>query len=228
LAKPTQAQRDREQELAAGIQAAKAKLLTLLLPDEQKSARRHGSAYPVTFEDNAADLARTNPRVGEALAVFQNAVNALWLDAIERELPESLSHSWRKKHCGHNRLPFADISAEALFALRYAILHFLPGGDATLETFARRGVHQHLTEWAAQQGCVELPQKEARRISPAGYQRSIVCPASSIERNNPEVDTNWTDKDSAVDVVFDEEGLHYDPWPLINAALDGEVTEDDL
>jgi hypothetical protein len=201
---------DREQELATTIQAAKARLFALLLPNEQKTSARTGSEHPLTFEDHAASV----PRAAGALAEFQQAVNALWLFAIERELPDKLAHAWRKKHQSYAWLPYEHISAEALMALRYAIIHFIPGKGASLETFAGRGVHQ----------AVELPQKEARRIGPGSYRVSLdaLNNASAPDHSSQYIRDRAGERESRRRLQT------YDPWPLINAALDGEVTEDDL
>lgn len=202
--KPTQ--RQREQELASSVQARLKDLLALLDPDERKTTRSWGSTPAETFEDKARAISQSanDPRaeaVRAFLSAFQEAINAAWTYAIQCRVPERLAATWIQKHRRDAAaLPREDIEAEALFALRHQIIRYSAGTDARLEGFASRGVHQHLTEWMARQGPVELPESAARSERPRGYR----MPFDSV----PESGTS--------------------PELGYNAVLDGDVTREDL
>jgi hypothetical protein len=232
--------REREQELATTVQVKRRKLLCLLTPEEQRTQRRThgGSGDPETFEDAAREISEhvASPRsgpVGEALAEFQAAVGALWTHAQETDLPGFLAVTWRQKHRGYAWLDRTSVECEVLFNLRRFIVRFEPDGG-NLVDYCRRGVHQHLTEWAASQGALEVPRKEGRKTGPSAIQKSLSHSGSNAEARNPQYENPCPDLDFSMDIRGSREigeeaaGLVSDPWPLIDAAIDGEITEEDL
>lgn len=157
--------REREQELATTLQVTREALFAMLTPEEMKTRRKRGSSEPWTFEDSAKAISESDdPRaaeVGAKLRAFQAALNALWVYAVEVSIPEMLTHAWQKKHRGYGWIETDLVQAEAVCALRHFIIRFNPG-NGNLHAYAYRGVHQHLTEWAPQQGSVQIPQRAAR------------------------------------------------------------------
>ena len=216
-------QKQREQELAEIVQVALARLLARLDPEERKTTRSHGSPPPLTFEDKARAIAESerDPRakdVGAALHAFQEAVNAFWVFAIQCELPEKLTSTWTRKHrADAANLQHSDLEAEVVFALRYQIIRYCAGTDASLESFASRGVHQHLTEWMAQQGPVELPQRVARMERPRKYREPI-----------NDDSTSWEEGISGGETHVSESLVGEDPEDYLNAVIDGDISEGDL
>lgn len=165
-----QSTREREQELATTLQVEKAKLLSLLLQEEQTTTRRNGSTYPDTFEDKAARIAQdpNDPRaeaLGQRVAAFRAAVNNLWTYAQATGISDAIAAEWRKTHKGYGWIDRDSVEAEALMSIRRMIVRF-HAGNGRLFTFALRGVMQDLTEWAAQQGPVQLPRAVARGFHP--------------------------------------------------------------
>jgi hypothetical protein len=197
--------RDRQQELASTVQVRKARLLSLLGPAERRTVRRWGSTNPETFEDNAADVAerdsvRAQP-VAEALGELQLAVEVMWLHLIETGHAGWLANTWRKSHRDYDWLAFEEVEAEAIFLLRYWILRFKPNA-VNFATFAQRGIHQQLTEWACQHGPVQVPDKVARQTN-ATKLRSVEYEVAERSGQRGHVD-------------------------LLTMALDGEITKEDL
>jgi hypothetical protein len=208
--------REREQELATSVQATRGRLLELLTADEQRTEHRHGSELARTFEDHAREVAdhTADPRshkVFLALNEFQSCVNALWTHAIGMELPQKLAAGWFKKHRMLERggMFRQDAEAEALMALRDFVIRFEPGQGASLETYATRGIHQRLTEWAAQQGAIELPRDEARVTGPEHFQRGLEGGQSGVDARGVHVQP--------------ELDLSFDPWPIVDRCLDEDL-----
>jgi hypothetical protein len=213
--------REREQELAGSVQSTRARLLALLTADEQRTRRHEGSAHATTFEDHAREVADhkadpRSPKVFLALAEFQSCVNALWTHAIACQVPERLAAGWLKKHRGLNRgrMYAQDVEAEALVELRRFVVLFVPGQGASLETYATRGVHQRLTEWAAQQGSIELPRAAARETGPEHYQRGI--------------DNGQLNPDERGVHVQPEHEWSHNPTDVLNRCIDAERADPPL
>ena len=202
----------REQELAGSVQATKVHLLALLTADEQRTKRLsyRGKENKTTFEDAARKLADKHsdpraPAVFLALAEFQSCVNALWTHAIDREVPSTLVNAFLKKHRGLKGIERADLEAEAYMTLREHIIRFEPG-DTSLEGYAYRGVLQHLSEWVAQQGPLELTQKVARGELARGYRRAI--------------DPDTPNPDERGVHIQPEQETSYDPTAVVERCLD--------
>jgi hypothetical protein len=229
----------RDQELGRIVAVKRKALLAMLTTEEQKTTKRHGSTSPETFEEKAQHLVDDGgPRaafIGRALREFQDAVNALWVHAIQERVPEALATAWRRKHRGYDWISNEDLQAEAIFQLRFFVVRYDPdAGDASLWTYSQRGLHQRLTEWAAQQGPVELPQPVARKMGPDVYRRPIVHDGEAANARNPQHDKPCRRTDLATDACGgsglnrDIAGMAYDPWDVIAAWIDGEITQDDL
>lgn len=221
--------RDREQELATTVQVRRAALLDLLSPGERKTTRRRGSKEPETFEDHAREIAeymidwggqRKFP-ISVALKEYEEAINALWTHAQECDTAGYLASTWRQKHRGYAWIAKDDLACEALFKLRYFIGLFKPD-NGNLADYSLRGMHQHLTEWAAKQGPIEIPQKSSR--------------GAGVGPDSHRLGIGGLDEDSGVfkddDNVFrqhdDAADLSYDPYPLLDAMMDGDISDDDL
>ncbi len=218
--------RDREQELATTVQAHRHALLDLLTPSERKTVRRVGSAEPETFEDCARDIAsgvgsRSKP-ITYALDHYLEAVNRFWTHAQKTGVAGYLVNTWRSKHKGYAWIEFELLECEALFNLRHFIGLFKPE-TGNLADYSLRGVHQHLTEFAAKQGPIEVPQKASRGpgAGPDSHRQSIDVMDEGM------AETSSKDHDS-VYRQFRDQGLAYDPTDAIHAFLDGDVTEEDL
>lgn len=222
--------RNREQELATTVQARRHALLDLLTPSERKTVRRVGSAEAITFEDAAREIAedgddqpggRRYP-ITVALARYLEAVNRFWTHAQETGVAGYLVNTWRSKHKGYAWIEFELLECEALFKLRHFIGLFKPE-TGNLADYSLRGVHQHLTEFAAKQGPIEIPQKASRGpgAGPDSHRQSIDVMdermAQSVEQD-----------DDGVFRQFPDEGLAHNPTSAIHAFLDGDITEDDL
>ncbi len=215
--------RDREQELATTVQVRRHALLDLLTPDERKTMRHVGSAEAETFEDHAREIASFEDRQGSrvarvrhALAAYVEAINTFWTYAQESGVDGYLASTWRSKHKGYAWIAFDDLACEALFKLRHFIgLFKVENGN--LADYAMRGVHQHLTEFAAKQGPIEVPQKEARKTGPSSYRVSLDAATEiASEKDVPDGLEDFSDE------------LSYDPTDAIHAFLDGDITEEDL
>lgn len=218
--------RDREQKLATTVQARRHALLDLLTPSERKTVRRVGSAEPETFEDCARDIAsgvgsRSKP-IAYALDNYVEAINRFWTHAQECGVAGYLVNTWRSKHKGYAWIEFELLECEALFKLRHFVGLFKPD-TGNLADYSLRGVHQHLTEFAAKQGPIEVPQKASRGrgVGPDSHRQSIDV---MDEHMAFAVDQD----DDGVYRQHPDEGLAHDPTDAIHAFLDGDVTEDDL
>jgi hypothetical protein len=199
-----------EAELASEVQVTKRALLELLPEADREASKGRGSDGPILFEDKAKarglwlmeqghmEEARA---LGAALAAFQKAVNEAWVAAVRQGLPSALAAEWRRKNrLRAQGLSKEDVEAEVMFALRHFIIRFDPHEGERLFSYAYRGVLQHLTEWSTQtQMPVHVPQKEART-------------ALAVQGRFP--------------VREDDE--MYDPWPAVDAYLDGEISAEDL
>jgi hypothetical protein len=229
---------DREQELGRLVIKRKEELKEALTPSEQKTTRRLGSAYPDTFEEKATFLAQEgHPRaqwVAPRLKAFQEAVNALWVYEIEQRLPERLVKTWRQKHRGYSWIAQEDLEAEVIFLMRHFIVRWDPdvAQAAQLFNYAYRGVHQALTEWAANQGPVELPRGEKRELNPEVYRRGISTGATTKEAAGQRPRSGPIAVESrlaGVALPGDEASqLACDPWSTINQYLDGEIDPEEL
>lgn len=220
--------RNREQELATTVQAARGALLNLLTKHERKTTRRHGSEEPETFEDHAREIAdntseHASPRsrvISDALNLYQNAINALWTHAQEADTVGYLVATWKQKHKGYAWIDRDTLECEALFKLRHFIGLFKPG-NGNLVDYSLRGMHQHLTEYAAKMGPIEVPRDESRGTGPSSYRQSM----DLMDEQMPFVATK---EDDGVYRQNADEGLASNPFPLIDACIDGDITDDDL
>lgn len=160
----------REQELALTVQVRKKVLMELLEADQRSTTRAWGSVQARTFEDKAAEVAQKDPEVAQALLEFQEAVNTLWLHAVDQKLPEKLAREWHRKNqkLGSGRRD--EIEAEVMFAIREQIIRFEPRG-VPLMGYARRGVFSWLNQWRGQDGPIQRTVHDARETPPEEYRR---------------------------------------------------------
>lgn len=169
----------REQELAVTLDTARRALLRRL-PRKLRVTQGGGRVPAKTFEQSAEEIGRP---VAAELKDYQDAVNALWIHAIDCGTVGRLAATWTRNHRGLREWVSRDrVDAEVMFILRKFIARFVPG-RGTLYHASYRGVHQHLTEWLAQQqGAVQLPQKVARDVKPT----EVVAPLTDRQTDNPE------------------------------------------
>jgi hypothetical protein len=218
----------RDQELGRSVVARKKELLKVLTPEEQKTTQRHGSTTPETFEEKAQHLVDDQgPRarfIESKLKAFQEAVNALWVHAIETGVPEKIVSGWKRKHRGYSWLSKDDLQAEAMFRIRHFIVRYDPdeGGGAGLFSYAYRGLQQQLTEWAAQQGPVQLPTDEARRHTPNVGRQSLDSRPEGRDCGEQYVEARLGKREAL------KEQTTYDPWDAVDAFLDGDIRPEDL
>ena len=231
--------REREQELATLVQLRKRTLLGLLTPQERKTVRRHGSAESETFEDRAREIAEAAGQgrfgrpdaVKQALDEYVEVINLFWTYVQENRMDDVLSSTWLQKHRGYRYLDRDELAAEALFAMRAHIVTFMPN-NGNFIPYSQRGVHQCLTEWAAQQGPVEIPRDESRKTGPSVYRRSLTISSGDLDRRHPEIAMDER-SDSLegkynADLASEDLQLSYDPTDALNAYLDGDVDPEDL
>ena len=204
-----------EREMADGVQARKRELLELLPEGDRDTTSVRGSSPAITFEDKAKARAKWHrdhcpdskvthelaDLIEQRLAAFQAAVNVYWSWAVSHGLPTALAAEWRKKHRKQGQhISKEEVEAEVIFILRHFIIRFAPTNEERLFSYAYRGVLQHLTEWSAQQGPIELPQKAAREVS----LRDMRAGGSDAGERA------------------------YNPYDAIDAYLDGEIDARDL
>jgi len=233
-----------EREMAMEIQQLKGELLKLLPAADRETTKKAGSTEPETFEDKARayagllcakGLTKANAGMPEddgvrgvtimaALLRFQEAVNVYWTWAMAHGVPEALSAEWRKKHrAAGQTISKEDVESEVLFRLRHFIVLFNPKNEERLFSYAYRGILQHLTEWSAQQGPVQLPRDVARGAKLTHVRESLTEDRSAGVGAIKGADGTWR----APSEVPGGGGA-CDPWDLVDRYLDGEIAEEDL
>jgi hypothetical protein len=165
----TQQDRDREQELASAVKAATDALVYEMrepmkaneLPDDV-ARRLLDVVPPLPFEDQQ--------KIRAALAKYTEAVNALWVHAINTGVVRGIVSGWmrrnRKNLAGLTR---AEYESAATLAIRTAIIRYRPGA-AGLRTYATGIVENALDAERGQAlSPIELPVGVAREKRTSTY-----------------------------------------------------------
>ena len=177
--------REHERELFLTARVALEEARRHLTSAELDTIRAPGSEYPKTWEDHLTMRAAFCLDSRLALEKWQTARNAVWVELVDNGAPEYFASAFRKKNRTYRWISKEDIEAEVMFALAYFIERYDPRDTkADFRTYAMRGMLQKLTEWAAQQGPLQLPEKVARKLNPREYRRP--AQSAALQSDAPE------------------------------------------